>query len=550
MSSRLPDNSSLESSWLRAHFAELAIFCFAVSLLFIKLGIGEFEDWDESHIVYRAHVIEKHGAWLDQSQYALGGLYSSAHPPLGVWMMVASRAIFGNTECTTRLPAALCGLIAAISMFFLLRRWCGDRTALLLAAAFTSCSIFLWYARHAQLDSLLISTSLASVALFCTALERRSQRYATIAGICFGLAMLSKFGWAIYVLPFVLGYWYVHGKDRALLLAYIIPGLVIGSSWYLYMIATNSAFVDSVFGWIVGLSSVAGYETAEKSPLYYFNQLIIACPFIVLAVISIVKRKEWTLDRWLTLGWLALVMLVLQIAVTKFPHFALMLLPPAFAVVAQPLKDDSKRSWVECILLALAVLWSLSTQFRLMIRGAEFDYIAPHWEIAVPLAIALTALVMIQRRHLKRALITGLTGLVVIVAATRVIGTPDDLYDDGAKHIANTLLPRASITKVVVVHSGLPHDSLTPRLAYYTNGWTSGWLQGRKSQKMGWPDDTLLRSLTEKAHANTAVVLERERDRFAAPIERTLPQYAETINLLKQKYQHYDSLRSYDLFYD
>jgi hypothetical protein len=168
----------------------------------------------------------------------------------------------------------------------------------------------------------------------------------------------------------------------------------------------------------------------------------------------------------------------------------------------------------------------------------------------LPLAFALGALVAFQRKELHRAVVTAFVGSIVIVAATRVLGTPQDLYSDGAKHIAATLLPRDDINKLVVVHSGLPHDSLTPRLAYYTKGWTSGWLEGKSSYKLGWTDDGLAGKLTAMASNNTAIVLERERDRFARPIEMDIPEYPLVIDRLKQTYRHHDSLRSYDLFYN
>lgn len=548
MSSRLTANSPLDRNWLRNNFAELAIFCLAASLLFIKLGIGEFENWDESHIVYRALVIEQHGAWLDQSAFSLGGLYSSAHPPLGIWLMVVSRTLFGHGEFATRLPAAVCGLIAAVSMFYLLRRWCSDRLSLLLAAAFIACSIMLWFSRHAQLDSLLIAASLTSLTLFQNAVDKGSRVFATAGGVVFGLAMLSKFGWACYSLPFIIGYWYLHGKDRALIARFMLPAVIIGSSWYLYMIATNDAFSSSVFGWLVGLSSVEGYETSSRSPVYYFNQLILACPFILAALVIFLRRQDRTREEWLTLAWLSIVMVVLQVTVTKFPHFALMLLPPAFLFVAQSMKRMA-LGWLEWGVMIMAVAWSLSTQFRLWIRGAEFVYVSPEWGIAFTLSLALTLLLALIRGDTQRTLITGLAGLIVIVAANRVISTPGGLYDSGAKQIANRILPRTDIIDLVVVHSGLPHDSLTPRLAYYTNGWRSGWLEGRAVRKMEWTDSSITAKLSNVT-THSAVVLERELDRFALPAEEAIPQYNEVKTVLKRDFGHYDSLRSYDLFYN
>lgn len=529
------------------------MFSLSISLLFIKLGIGEFEDWDESHIVYRAQIVERFGAWLDQSRYALGGLYSSSHPPLGVWMMVVSRALFGTSEFATRLPAAICGLIASITIFLLLRHWCKDRIALVLAAAFTASSSFLWYSRHAQLDSLLMASSLASIALFVSGIQQSSRKRISLAGVSFGLSLLSKFGWGIYILSFVFGYaWIAPQRSRGMIIRFVVIGLAIGSTWYVYMALSNAEFLRSVTGWLYGLGAVKDYEPGDKSPIYYFNQLVVACPFIVTGLCSLLQRDSWSKDKLLPLAWLSLLVITLQLAATKFPHFALILLPAAFIIAAQALTSIKRFRWWQWSLIVLAVLWSLSTQFRLYARGASFEILQPRWEIFIPLLFGLSLLIWwrFRRGGIQEALLFALAGLIVITAATRVIGYSDTLFTDGAKAVAKKLDRQESITKLIVVHSGLPFDSITPRLAYYTKGWTSGWAEGKSSLKLGWTDAGLAANLESSATPDAALVLERERDRFAPPITQDLPAYSKVIAMLSERYDSHDSLRSYDLFYN
>jgi hypothetical protein len=155
-----------------------------------------------------------------------------------------------------------------------------------------------------------------------------------------------------------------------------------------------------------------------------------------------------------------------------------------------------------------------------------------------------------RRGGIQEALLFALAGLIVITAATRVIGYSDTLFTDGAKAVAKKLDRQESITKLIVVHSGLPFDSITPRLAYYTKGWTSGWAEGKSSLKLGWTDAGLAANLESSATPDAALVLERERDRFAPPITQDLPAYSKVIAMLSERYDSHDSLRSYDLFYN
>lgn len=547
MYSPLPDSNTTRI-WHRSHVAELILFALACSLLFVKLGKGEYESWDESHIVYRAIVIEEHGVWLDQSDYALGGLYSTSHPPLGIWLMVASRAAFGDTEFATRMPAAFCGLLASIGMLVLMRRWVSANVALLLTAAFACGSNFLWNSRHAQLDSLLLATSIWTVTAYLHALERATLRSTLLAAALFAIALLSKFGWALYILPFVIavtaasdrpGRW----KQLALFLGL---GGVLGSAWLIYMFFSNQAFAASLANWLTGLGTDASYEGSDQGLTYYVNQLLVACPFIVMMVRTVRGWKPASSG----LTWLAVVMLVLQLAATKFPHFGLLMLPAAYVLVAQTIGRDARlRNW-EVILLGLSVLWSLSTQLRLLARGHEFELIIPHLGIAGIFAAIVAGLYLFQRNRVDTRWLFLFTGMIFIAAATRVWSYEESTFADGARHIAAVLEQQEDIRKITLVHSGLPHDSLTPRLAVYTKGMTSNWVVGKTTEKLAWTDDLLVQQIASQSSEARAVILTREIDRFNVPSAAFKARYDSVVSLLASRFHRRDSLRSYDLFYN
>jgi 4-amino-4-deoxy-L-arabinose transferase-like glycosyltransferase len=520
----------------------LLLFAFACSLYFVKLGIGEFESWDESHIVYRAVIIEQGGSWLDQSPQALGGLYSTSHPPLGVWLMVGSRALFGPTEFATRLPSAICGVLACVGMLYLLRRWADDRVALLLATAFACSSLLIWYSRHAQLDSLLLASSIWALVFLLKLNEPSGSSRVLPACLLLSIALSSKLGWALYIMPFVVVVWLrADGVARRRLAITVLSSLVLGSAWYVYMAATNEGFLSWIVNWLTGLSSDPEFEGGGGGKLYYLNQLMVGCPFVLLAILRLRDVKLW----WPAALWLASVMGVLQVSATKMPHFALLLLPPAFVLsaCAYALKPSLSRS--EIVAIVLSVLWSLSQQLRLLVRGVDFTYIFPSLSVVVFVGASLAiAMLIAQKKGERDRPILVCAGLILLAASIKVLGYTPGTFNGGARRIANAVSSDSTIHTLAIVHSDAPHDSLTPQLSLYleiVGGNSSIAIKRVPISKAS----EMLRVVNPDA-----VAIHREFDRFSKPTAEWNAQYSELTRLLSSSYQSRDSLRSYDLFRD
>src|SRR3972149_5023847 len=103
------------------------ILLFVCGLRFVNLGFGEIQEWDEALYAVRAKAIVQLGdwptkdltGWLDQTAYSVGGLYSAAHPPLYIWLTAITYRLFGITEFTTRLWAAVFGSGIVVIMYLL-----------------------------------------------------------------------------------------------------------------------------------------------------------------------------------------------------------------------------------------------------------------------------------------------------------------------------------------------------------------------------------------------------------------------------------------------
>ena len=79
------------------------------SLRFLNLGFLDLQAWDEALYAVRSVGIIQFGGILDQTSFSIGGLYSSLHPPLYVWLTSLSFLIFGVTEFAVRFFSAVFG---------------------------------------------------------------------------------------------------------------------------------------------------------------------------------------------------------------------------------------------------------------------------------------------------------------------------------------------------------------------------------------------------------------------------------------------------------
>src|ERR1017187_2103213 len=112
---------------------------------FLRLGIGEIQPWDESLYVIRAEACLKFGAWLDQTKYAVGGLYSAWHPPLGVWLIAFSKYLLGNSTLSARLPIAIAASASIFILWLLVKRLASREAALVAAISLATADLFLTY---------------------------------------------------------------------------------------------------------------------------------------------------------------------------------------------------------------------------------------------------------------------------------------------------------------------------------------------------------------------------------------------------------------------
>lgn len=122
---------------------------------FGRLGSEFLTEWDEALYATSATEMIDRGDWVDVTFWGARDYYNSK-PPLNVWLIAGSFAVFGQTIFALRLPSAAAALLTVVVIIFWGRRHLGARTALVAGAILATSYGFLYVhsGRTANTDAL------------------------------------------------------------------------------------------------------------------------------------------------------------------------------------------------------------------------------------------------------------------------------------------------------------------------------------------------------------------------------------------------------------
>ena len=136
-----------------------------------------------------------------------GGLVSVDKPPLGLWLQVASAKVFGFKPISLLAPEAICGLVAVLAMYVMLRRRVGGFTALGAALALAVFPSFVAVSRDNGVDPLLLALLVLACWAALRACDTGSLWALLLSAVLVGLAFNTKTLAAYLAVPgIVAGY--------------------------------------------------------------------------------------------------------------------------------------------------------------------------------------------------------------------------------------------------------------------------------------------------------------------------------------------------------
>lgn len=349
----------------------------------------------------RAKACALHGDWWDQTPHSIGGLHTSAYPPLHVWATGVCYRLFGINGFAARFPGALAGfaLVAAVTLMGWLAG--GASTALLVGILIAGNRRIFGYSQNAQLEAAYLAWNTIALLAYAARVrflgekKRASTACLVAAGVAFGCALMSKIatGFLVGLVLLPWGLYLLHVRQITLGrllqdgLIVLTIGLAIALPWHVSMLLRyrsgpalfeNNAFVDMFWKYHILTRSrvpIEGHGPGAWGKLFYLHAGIVGMPFIsacaigglVLAVRSAVRKRPvgWAVSMRVLFAVLFVVnFVVITRAATKMNSYVVTVIVPAALLAGAYLGDlfaRKSRAWTVLPVLAgtfVAVLYS------------------------------------------------------------------------------------------------------------------------------------------------------------------------------------------------
>jgi 4-amino-4-deoxy-L-arabinose transferase-like glycosyltransferase len=340
----------------------------AASWLSWNLDAGSLVDSDDALYAQMAREAVRSGDWLTFTYHDTPVFEK---PPLALWALATSQALFGEGEAALRLPALLASLALLAVTWRVTRRLApgvsgvGALAVLILAGSWT----FTFHARGSMTDPLFVLCGTG--ALLAALAARQRPAAAPWVGLLLGLAALTKWVMAgVFVPPVLLA---LVGPGASPRLPWrklaLIAGLalLVPLPWVLHQTVTHGAAFWHDLGW---------YHVVNRARSPLVGEIGLTD-----AVADLFEREgplalAWlagllALVRWPLLAvWAGAALAPFLLAATHLLHYVLPALPALAVAAALVLARTLRRAWPLAALVGLALAaWTTAP----LIRSPDFS---------------------------------------------------------------------------------------------------------------------------------------------------------------------------------
>jgi dolichyl-phosphate-mannose--protein O-mannosyl transferase len=183
----------------RAWLVPMLCFVGALALYLPRLSVPPRYMYDETYHAYTAarYVAGDHNAYLWNIRAPrAGSAYTWNHPPVGLWLIAAGIAVWGDRALGWRFASAVFGAFGVVLAYVLARRLSGNRAAAELTAALLLLE-GLWFvqSRIAMLDvfgAVFMMAALLGLHGYLVDPPRAAARWLGVTAVCLGLAIATK----------------------------------------------------------------------------------------------------------------------------------------------------------------------------------------------------------------------------------------------------------------------------------------------------------------------------------------------------------------------
>ena len=428
----------------------LAIIGVAVFLRFWQLGsVPNSLDWDETALGYNAYSILKTGRDEYGNFFPLSiRSFDDYKPPLYVYLTIPSVALFGLSPWSTRLPAAVMGVLAVLGAYVLVREIFKKSSSIpVISAALLAISPWhIQFSRIAFEANVGVTVNIWAVALFLIGM--RKKIYLPLSAALFGLGMYAYHSERIFLplllcLLFAVFWKRIFVKDnQKMLIASVIVGFlvviplipVVFDKSALMRLRGTSSFTDQTnllardiqklefdrlrgdkigelfdnrrIVWIKTIASgylshfslrwlfLTGDNPRHHAPdmgLLYIWEL----PFLLYGLFVLLKSKEYTAESRLFIGWL-LIAPVAASPTTGLPHAirTLVFLPvfqiiTAVGICSLATRLHGKIKWFVLCLYAIFIIGNIAYYLNMYFVEMNPEF-SEYWQYGNQQAVQIT----------------------------------------------------------------------------------------------------------------------------------------------------------------
>jgi 4-amino-4-deoxy-L-arabinose transferase-like glycosyltransferase len=506
----------------------------------LNLGFLDLQAWDEALYAVRSVGILQFGGIFDQTSFSIGGLYSSLHPPLYVWLTSVSFLVFGVTEFAARFFSAVFGGLTLMVIYKMGKEIHSSKVGFIAAMLFGLNPFVSFYARQGQFDTTL-TFFLSLCVLYILRYERRgSLHYALLGGLALGAALMTKL-FVGFGIPLTYFIWNAatHDGEKPLWKSFLVSlaiALLVSAPWHIYMTVVrgygNPFFLLDASAVIQ--RSVEGVEGNVKplEILYYVNQLFVLFPLGVAWFIAGIYRVFRSHERtWLLLAiWFMVFFVVFTLMRTKLEVYLLPMLVPAsliaaYSLVAVGTGEFSKRLTSICLAASgIAFVWASSQSWRNQTKSlivslvhiqlpSRSDVIAYVPFLVIISCVLFMTYALYRREDIVRLslLLPSVILLPAFVTCFYMIAAVDQFeHRDGAHDLAEFIAEHQPRSLLV---AGFDRN---PQLTFYLDGADIGWRDDIEVKRLKPPAERLqlrgwLSQQTRDLAQDALVVVEKDK---------------------------------------
>ncbi|HEY1267074.1 MAG TPA: glycosyltransferase family 39 protein [Candidatus Binatia bacterium] len=343
-----------------APIAALAVLCWIV--LFHNLGGPALIEPDEGRNAEVAREILVLGDWVTPHYDFIPYLDK---PMPFFWLAAGAYKLFGISEFSARLPAALAALGCLLLVYDLGRRRAGPWAALWSVLVLATCPMFMAFSRAVIFDmplAFFITLALWAFIRGGTAEANAAWKFYMLMYAAAGAAVMVKGPVGAGVPGLIIGiYWLVYRRPplRAMKPFYgAVLLLLIAAPWYLWADARNPGYMRYFFVEENFLRYLTPHFNRVKPWHFYFEVLAVGfLPWIALLHLPFMRASaQKTADKLLLVLWAAVPFIFFSFSAAKQPGYILPMFP-ALALLVGPAIAGVLEATSQRMRRALAVPW-------------------------------------------------------------------------------------------------------------------------------------------------------------------------------------------------